>query len=148
MNSTSGVALSSSSSTSSSVLSPEGGFSLSLPSDEERLLMDLEFVQSLTNARYLHYLAGEGYFENNNFMNYLRHLQYWKESRYARYLTFPQCLAVLDALVDETAEFKLLLKYPDYVQIFQNMQMESWQSKANRASVIATDEPSAAANLV
>ena len=48
--------------------------------DARRFQMDLEFVQSLANAKYLFVLAThkENYFTNEQFIEYLKYLLYWK----------------------------------------------------------------------
>ena len=50
------------------------------PEDPElrRFVIELEFVQCLCNAGYLHYLAQKRHLEDEHFINYLRYLLYWK----------------------------------------------------------------------
>ncbi|KAL0228853.1 hypothetical protein GEMRC1_013473 [Eukaryota sp. GEM-RC1] len=66
-----------------------------------RFTSELEFVQSLSNVGYLHHLACNKYFEDPRFVKYLSYLLYWKTQPYILYITYPQCLVVLDLLQDE-----------------------------------------------
>ncbi|XP_030375755.1 mediator of RNA polymerase II transcription subunit 31 isoform X2 [Scaptodrosophila lebanonensis] len=65
---------------------------------KRRWLIELEFVQCLSNPNYLNFLAQRGYFKDPSFINYLKYLQYWKEPEYAKYLMYPMCLYFLDLL--------------------------------------------------
>jgi len=67
-------------------------------SDTRRFRAELEFVQSLANPHYCHWLAQQGYFKDKAFLNYLEYLNYWKKPEYAKYLDYPQSLAMLDIL--------------------------------------------------
>jgi mediator of RNA polymerase II transcription subunit 31 len=67
-------------------------------SDKERLQIEFEFVQNLSNPAYLHFLAQNRYLQNEKFLNFLKYLEYWMQPEYAKHLVFPQCLAFLDAL--------------------------------------------------
>ncbi len=84
----------------------------------------MEFVQSLGNPNYLHFLAQRGYMKDPCFVNYLKYLQYWQEPQYVkwvgfealikdfsttylriyncRYLKYPVCLHFLELLQHET----------------------------------------------
>ena len=44
---------------------------VSIPEDSERYLIELEFVQSLANMKYLHFLAQNKYFDNKAFVSSL-----------------------------------------------------------------------------
>ena len=46
-----------------------------LPSNRDRLLIELEFVQNLANPTYLHYLAQNKYLDDEAFMAFLEYLQ-------------------------------------------------------------------------
>ncbi|AFN84002.1 Rad5p-binding protein [Encephalitozoon romaleae SJ-2008] len=63
-----------------------------------RFERELEFVQLLCNPEYLRWLAHEGYFESEEFRSYLRYLEYWRRPEYSRFLSYPQCLAILERL--------------------------------------------------
>jgi mediator of RNA polymerase II transcription subunit 31 len=67
----------------------------------DRFVMDLEFVQALSNVDYLAYLANEKYLQDENFIQYLDYLQYWKKPEYAKFILYPHCLYILDQLQDE-----------------------------------------------
>jgi mediator of RNA polymerase II transcription subunit 31 len=115
---------------SSSSQSVGDNFAITVPSDEDRFYMDLEFLQCLTNAKYLNFLATEGYFELESFMNYLRHLQYWKDEKYMTFITYPQSLVILDTLINEEhREFRDLLKDPKFVEYFHTDQGLRWEGR-------------------
>ena len=40
--------------------------------------VEMEFVQSLANPNYLHFLAQRGFMKDPCFVNYLNYLTYWK----------------------------------------------------------------------
>lgn len=97
-----------------------------VPPDEKRILIELEFVQNLSNVKYLHYLALNKYFDDPAFMRFLEYLQYWKEPQYSKYLLFPQSLAFLDALVYNTT-FRRELVFPQFVDFVHRQQGLHWQ---------------------
>jgi mediator of RNA polymerase II transcription subunit 31 len=97
----------------------------SVPSEYDRLLIELEFVQNLANPTYLHYLATNKYFDDDAFMRFLEYLTYWKEPEYIVLLKFPHCLAFLDAVLnDENFRRSLTFGgpgYRDYIHLQQGM---------------------------
>jgi mediator of RNA polymerase II transcription subunit 31 len=97
----------------------------SIPSAEERFLIELEFVQNLANPKYLNYLAQNGYFEQESFMSFLRYLRYWKEPQYITHIIFPQCLTFLDAVIDN-ADFRRELALPQFVDYVHQQQGSHW----------------------
>ncbi|GMM28250.1 mediator complex subunit [Martiniozyma asiatica (nom. inval.)] len=60
--------------------------------------IELEFVQSLANIPYLTYLVQNGYLKNDKFINYLKYLTYWQDSRYSKHIVYPDCLHILKLL--------------------------------------------------
>lgn len=64
---------------------------------------DLEFIQLLCNPEYLKWLHNERYFGRDDFQEYLKYLEYFKDARYSKFLIYPQCLAILDMLNSEKA---------------------------------------------
>lgn len=66
-----------------------------------RFELELEFLQSLASPAYLHYLATapEKYLQDPQFMAYLRYLRYWKQPEYARLISYPHALYMLDLLL-------------------------------------------------
>ena len=58
-------------------------------------------------------------------MHFLKYLEYWKEPAYMKYLVFPQCLTVLDALNTED-EFKEKLKHENFRDYFHLQQGVAW----------------------
>merc|ERR1712098_680680 len=74
-------------------------------SDEQaklRFQVEMEFVQSLANPNYLHFLAQRGFMKDPAFINYLSYLTYWKEPAYVSFLKYPVCLHFLELLQHET----------------------------------------------
>jgi mediator of RNA polymerase II transcription subunit 31 len=94
-------------------------------SDNERLLIELEFVQNLANAKYLNYLAQQGYLEEESFLSFLRYLQYWKKPEYMQLLVFPQCLAFLDSILNDK-NFRRELAVPQFVDYVHQQQGAQW----------------------
>ena len=86
-----------------------------LPSDEERFLIELEFIQNLSNPKYLSYLAENKYFQDPTFMEFLRYLRYFKEPEYLCHLIFPACLTFLDELI-ENGRFRQELLSPAFIE--------------------------------
>lgn len=99
--------------------------SLAALGDKERLVIELEFVQNLCNAKYLHYLAQNRYLQDDKFLVFLRYLRYWKEPQYMRHLAFPQCLAFLDALIDDES-FRKELTVAQFAEFVHNQQGSHW----------------------
>lgn len=99
-----------------------------LPSEDDRFHIELEFVQNLSNPKYLNYLAQQGYLEKESFMNFLRYLRYWKEAEYASLLIFPQCLRFLDALIDDAA-FRREIRLPGFTEYVHQQQGAHWMDK-------------------
>lgn len=93
--------------------------------DSSRLLIEAEFVQNLSNPKYLNYLAQQGYLDQPNFLNYLKYLRYWKEPEYMRHLVFPQCLDFLDALIED-ARFRRELTVGRFIEFMHQQQGLLW----------------------
>ena len=96
-----------------------------VPSSEDRFYIELEFVQNLSNPKYLNHLAQSGYFEQEGFINFLKYLRYWKNPEYIKHLIFPQCLAFLDALI-ENPSFRRELALPQFVEFVHQQQGCHW----------------------
>lgn len=98
-----------------------------LPAPEVRLLVELEFVQSLCNMSYLHYLASNGYFEDEQFLAFLRYLRYWKRPEYLRHLLFPQALFFLDMIIDDP-QFRKEMKLQQFSTFIHQQQAAHWMN--------------------
>jgi mediator of RNA polymerase II transcription subunit 31 len=94
-------------------------------SEEERFHLELEFVQLLSNSKYLHYLALNNYLEDDKFLNFLRYLQYWKQDAYCQYITFPHSIPMLDALIT-SKRFRDSLKSPQFIEELHTQQGFHW----------------------
>ena len=53
-----------------------------------KLQVEMEFVQSLANPNYLHFLAQRGFMKDPCFVNYLNYLTYWKVGEIQRKKTW------------------------------------------------------------
>lgn len=98
-----------------------------VPLDSERFYIELEFIQNLSNPKYLNYLAQSGYYEKESFINFLRYLRYWKRPEYSKYLVFPQCLAFLDALIDDP-QLRREFAFPQFAEFVHQQQGSRWTS--------------------
>jgi mediator of RNA polymerase II transcription subunit 31 len=58
-------------------------------------------------------------------MNFLRYLQYWKKPEYIQMLTFPQCLAFLDNILENNA-FRRELALPQFIDFVHQQQGAQW----------------------
>lgn len=94
-------------------------------SEEERFLLELEFVQCLSSPQYLNWLAQHRYFEDPAFVDYLAYLQYWKQPEYARRLVYPHSLFFLDMLQDKT--FRTAIARSDIMEMVHSQQFYFWQ---------------------
>ena len=93
-----------------------------------RFIQDLEFVQCLANPKYLNYLAVNNYFEEKEFINYIKYLQYFKNDlRYTKFITYSNSLIFLDLLQYEF--FRQLIKN-GYSNILLNIINDDYYKKA------------------
>ena len=99
-----------------------------------RFEAELEFVQSLANPEYLHFLAQNRYFDDPQFVDYLEYLQYWRAPPYCLYIAFPQCLRMLELL--QTEKFVEGLKRDDVKDYLRAQQHWHWRHRA----MVARDE--------
>ncbi|EIJ87443.1 mediator of RNA polymerase II transcription subunit 31 [Nematocida parisii] len=93
-----------------------------------RFVEELEFMQCLCNPQYLQYLYQQGYFNKPEFREFLSYLRYWKRPEFAKYLFFPQCLNILDLLID-SKEFVESLKYKQIVELMASQQYFQWKNR-------------------
>ena len=92
---------------------------------DNRFEIELEFIQNLSNFKYLNYLAINKYFDDPTFIDFLKYLRYWKQAEYTKYLLFPQCLAILDALIDNPS-FRRDLLYDHFINYAHAQQGNHW----------------------
>jgi mediator of RNA polymerase II transcription subunit 31 len=95
-----------------------------LTPERERFLIELEFVQMLSNPSYLQFLAQNRTFESPEFIRYLNYLLYFTREPYTRYITFPYSLVILDLL--QHKEFREQLKTFDTIQFIHTKQYRHW----------------------
>lgn len=60
--------------------------------------VELEFVQSLANPMYVHFLAQNQFLEDPRFLRYLEYLEYWRKPENAKSIVYPNCLHMLTLL--------------------------------------------------
>lgn len=111
-----------------------------LPSSESlRFMQELEFVQLLSNASYLNFLAQKGYFKDPAFMAYLSYLRYWKRPEYLSYLTWPSCLSYLDLLLEDDS-FRNRLEHFEFAKLLHQQQYQQWQNASSLYSPFSSSE--------
>ncbi|RKP10109.1 SOH1-domain-containing protein [Thamnocephalis sphaerospora] len=91
----------------------------------ERFELELEFVQSLANPFYLHYLAQQDYFDDPCFVAYLEYLAYWRKPEYAKFVVYPHCLHYLGLL--QHAEFRQSMRLLDTARALHGTQYKHWR---------------------
>lgn len=89
---------------------------------------ELEFVQLLCNPEYLRWLYKEGYFARDDFKGYLEHLLYFKDPMYSKFLVYPQCIPILEKLVQKDI-LKELSEDSFYSKLSES-QFYIWRSRA------------------
>lgn len=91
----------------------------------DRFVVECEFVQCLSNPKYLHFLAQEGYLVNEAFIGYVKYLNdYWRRPEYMKFITYPQSLLFLDMLQSE--KFRLECTKADFVEYLHQQQFHHW----------------------
>lgn len=91
-----------------------------------RFILELEFVELLASPHYLHYLAYSHYFSDASFLRYLSYLQYWHAPTYAKHVSHPHALAMLDLLQHES--FRSALSNPQFIGMMHEQQFWHWRS--------------------
>lgn len=105
--------------------------------DHQRFLLDLEFVQTLANPKYLNFLAQRNYLKNSAFINYLKYLLYFKEENYIKHIRYPQCLYFLDLLQRE--QFRQELVQESYCRYIEDQQLYAWQRLQRRRNQLLSN---------
>ncbi|CAN8066317.1 unnamed protein product [Agarophyton chilense] len=93
--------------------------------EKQRFEVELEFVQCLANPAYLNFLAQNEYLDSEQFIAYLKYLEYWRKPQYARFIVFPQALYFLRLL--QQPPFREALKRADYSLMLHQQQGFNWQ---------------------
>uniref|UniRef100_A0A7S3Z8J0 Mediator of RNA polymerase II transcription subunit 31 n=1 Tax=Lotharella globosa TaxID=91324 RepID=A0A7S3Z8J0_9EUKA len=91
----------------------------------KRFVLELEFVEMLSNPFYLQYLAQNRFFEDRRFLNYLKYLLYWTKPEYIKHISFPHCLYFLELLQRE--EFRKKLVDRAYINLVHEQQFYHWR---------------------
>merc|ERR1712083_992607 len=108
-----------------------------------RFQVEMEFVQSLGNPNYLHFLAQRGYMKDPCFINYLKYLQYWQEPQYVKYLKYPVCLHFLELLQHET--FRKEMVSGQCARFLDDQVLLHWQHYTRRRAKLFETAASTAA---
>jgi mediator of RNA polymerase II transcription subunit 31 len=77
-----------------------------VPDEENRFVVELEFVQCLANPAYVNYLSQQGYFKDPLFISYLSYLQYWRNPPYLYHIQYPHCFVYLDMILGGDTVFR------------------------------------------
>ena len=87
---------------------------------------DLEFLQLLSNPQYLSHLAQQRLLEDASFLNYLRHLNYFRRPEFVKFVAYPDALEFLDLLVSSPA-FRKAVARPNLAEVVREQQMWQWR---------------------
>ena len=79
-----------------------------------RLQYDYDFIQGLVSPDYLKYLSRKGYFQDEAFLNYLRYLQYWRKPEFMKLLQQPQCVDVVEMLLQDEIRDEIISRNEDF----------------------------------
>jgi len=90
-----------------------------------RFSMEKEFVELLSNPRYLQLLAQRGLFEDDRFLRYLDYLQYWRTASYAKCIKHVHCLRFLELLQNE--QFRAKCKHHSFIEMMHQNQFYHWK---------------------
>jgi len=110
-------------------------------SEKERFEAELEFVQSLANPEYLHYLAQNRYLDDPAFVEHIDYLRYWAGPNYCHYIVFPHCLRMLELL--QQPSFRAALKRADFKEMVFRQQHYAWRYRSNPTAPPADAAPPA-----
>ncbi|KAK4477650.1 hypothetical protein RD792_016895 [Penstemon davidsonii] len=95
----------------------------------QRFLLELEFIQCLSNPTYIHYLAQNRYFEDEAFIGYLKYLQYWQRPEYIKFIMYPHCLFFLELL--QNPNFRNAMAHPANKELAHRQQFYFWKNYRN-----------------
>ncbi|EJU04398.1 SOH1-domain-containing protein [Dacryopinax primogenitus] len=98
-----------------------------------RFEIELEFVQALASPFYLETLAQRGYFQQEEFVEYLKYLRYWRKRDYARFLAYPQALHHLELLQEDS--FRKALSNHNVIVALDNQQYQHWRTWRNNPAM-------------
>ncbi|KAL3143943.1 hypothetical protein ABBQ32_003758 [Trebouxia sp. C0010 RCD-2024] len=114
-------------------------------SDEKRFMLELEFIQCLSNPQYLNWLSQNRFFEDPAFVQYLAYLQYWKQPEYARFIIYPHCLFFLDCL--QSQEFRTAMARSEVKEMVHSQQLFFWQHHRNNG-IVKSEEAQGDTNIL
>lgn len=81
-------------------------------------------MQALANPLYIHELATTHHLSDPSFIRYLEYLHAtWRQPKYARFLTYPSCLAHLELLVTSESFRKVM---QDWRAVDAISEQEGW----------------------
>lgn len=120
--------------------------------EEKRFEIELEFLQMLSHPMYLQCgpsflrfqpsliltvllisdLAQRGFMRDPAFVNYLDYLQYWKRPEYAKFVVYPDSLAILDLL--QHAVFREEIAKSEVASFVHDKEYRTWANARNNRS--------------
>lgn len=71
-------------------------------------------------------LAENGFLKDEEFLEYLRYLQYWAGPSYAKFIRYPHCLQMLRILL-ESPQFRHEVGQMGFVKYVYDQQMYHWK---------------------
>ncbi|XP_057771931.1 mediator of RNA polymerase II transcription subunit 31-like isoform X1 [Salvia miltiorrhiza] len=95
--------------------------------DRQRFLLELEFVQCLSNPTYIH--SQNRYFEDGAFIGYLKYLQYLQRLEYLKFIMYPHCLFFLELL--QNVNFRNAMAHPANKELAHRQQFYFWKNYRN-----------------
>jgi hypothetical protein len=107
-----------------------------------RFIVELEFVQMLSNVEYLEFLSSHHFLDQPAFISYLHHLSYWDTPRYSTHLRYPQCLYFLHQLRDP--RFRAQLAKHEFISWLRGQQMRQWKGLGEQVRLFLAQADAAA----
>lgn len=86
---------------------------------------DLEFIQLLTNPKYIKWLYSQNFFNQDNFTKYLKRLLYFEDKRFFKYLHYPQSVEILKMLINNNTK----LDNEEFYKELERQQFFLWKNR-------------------
>ncbi|PLW52028.1 hypothetical protein PCASD_02110 [Puccinia coronata f. sp. avenae] len=109
----------------------EGEFQKNKEANQGQLEEDLEFVQSLANPHFVQELTLNGILGSEAMINYLKHLKYFHEPDYAKFIRYPNSLKILD-LLNSSPQFQTMMETQEHAQLLTDKFLQNWISLSGR----------------
>lgn len=95
--------------------------------DNIQFLEDLKFIQLLLNKEYIFYLIDLNLFKENQFLIFLKYLRYFNKIEYITCLIYPDCLIILEKLIDLLEKYffsDFFSSYFDLIETIKSISVE------------------------